>query len=196
QEENKHILLYDMHHIISDGVSTGILVTEFSASYAGMHLNPLTLQYKDYATWQNRFMESAKLQEQKKYWEEKFSGEIPVLSMPTDYPRPTLQSFDGKRLYFEIDEALTADLHYIAGNYGATLYMVLLALYNILISRYADQEDIIVGSPSAGRRHTDLENIIGMFVNTLALRNTPAPGKSFADFLSEVKQNSLEAFEN
>ncbi|MCP4152357.1 MAG: AMP-binding protein, partial [bacterium] len=127
---------------------------------------------------------------------EKFSGEIPVLTLLTDYPRPQVQSFEGETLVFKIDEPLIAQLKELTENHGTTLYITLLALFNILLSRYAGQEDIIVGSPTAGRRHTDLENIIGMFVNTLAMRNTPQPGKTFIDFLTEVKQNSLDAFEN
>ncbi|MCP4156727.1 MAG: amino acid adenylation domain-containing protein, partial [bacterium] len=195
-EEKKHLFLFDMHHIISDGVSTDILVKEFSALYAGEALKPLTHSYKDYAVWQNRFMESPELLNQKEYWQEKFADEIPVLNMPTDYPRPVIRSFEGETVPFEINEALTAQLHRMAGKHGATIYMVLLALFNILLSRYSRQEDIIVGSPSAGRRHADLENIIGMFVNTLAMRNAPQAGKTIGDYLTEVKQNSLEAFEN
>ncbi|MCP4157062.1 MAG: amino acid adenylation domain-containing protein, partial [bacterium] len=196
QEENKHIFLFDMHHIVSDGVSTEILVKEFSALYAGQELNPLTFQYKDYAAWQNRLLKSVELLEQKRYWQETFSGEIPVLTMSTDYPRPAMQRFEGKTLFFEIDEKATGELRRIAGNHGATLYMVLLTLFNILLSRYGGQEDLIVGTPSAGRSHADLENIIGMFVNTLAMRNFPKPGHSFGEFLTGVRQNSLEAFEN
>ncbi|MCP4147689.1 MAG: amino acid adenylation domain-containing protein, partial [bacterium] len=196
QEENSHIFRFDMHHIISDGVSMELLVKEFSAIYARQELESLTLQYKDYAAWQNRFMESEGMQKQKEYWQEKFSTSIPVLSMPTDYPRPAIQNFEGETIPFEIDEEITAQLYRVAGEHGATLYMVLLALFNVLLARYSGQEDIIVGSPSAGRRDTDLENIIGMFVNTLAKRNAPAAAKPFQDFLKEVKQNSLEAFEN
>ncbi|MCP4146699.1 MAG: amino acid adenylation domain-containing protein, partial [bacterium] len=146
-EEKKHLFLFDMHHIISDGVSTDILVKEFSALYAGEALKPLTHSYKDYAVWQNRFMASPELLKQKKYWQEKFSDEIPVLNMPTDYPRPVIRSFEGETVPFEINEELTAQLHRMAGKHGATIYMVLLALFNILLSRYSRQEDIIVGSP-------------------------------------------------
>ncbi|MCP4148248.1 MAG: amino acid adenylation domain-containing protein, partial [bacterium] len=196
QEENRHIFLFDMHHIISDGVSLGILVKEFGALYARQELEPLTLQYKEYATWQNRFMESEKLLQQKTYWLEKFSGEIPVLAMPTDYPRPAVQDFEGETITFEIEAEQVEGIRRLTQNHGTTLYMVLLALFNIQMSKYGGQEDIIVGTPSAGRRHTDLDNIIGMFINTLAMRNKPAAAKSFEEFLTEVKQNSLEAFEN
>ncbi|MCP4152677.1 MAG: non-ribosomal peptide synthetase, partial [bacterium] len=196
QEENKYIFLYDMHHVISDGQSMGILEKEFSALYAGRQLPPLRLQYKDYAAWQNRFMASDKLVKQKKYWQEKFAGEIPLLKMPADYPRPAIQSFEGETISFEVDEKLTGNLNRQAGDHGATLYMTLLAIYSILLSKYSGQQDIIVGSPSAGRRHTDLESIIGMFVNTLTMRNAPQSEKTFPEYLKEVKQNALEVFEN
>jgi len=195
-EKNKHIFLIDMHHIITDGVSMEVLIKEFSNLYAGLELKPLTIQYKDYSAWQNRILDSEKLLKQKKYWLEKFSNEIPVLAMPTDYPRPTIQSFEGETITFEINKEATEELHRMEKNHSCTLYMLLLAQFNILLSKYSGQEDIIVGTSSAGRRHTDLEGIIGMFVNTLAIRNAPRPGKSFLDFLNEVKQNSLEAFEN
>ncbi|MCP4153077.1 MAG: amino acid adenylation domain-containing protein, partial [bacterium] len=195
-EEMKHILVYDMHHIISDGVSMEIFIKEFAMLFTGQELKPLSLQYKDYAAWQKGFMESEKLSQQKKYWQEKFSGKIPVLAMPTDYPRPALQRFEGETITFEIDEKLTGRLYAIKKTHNTTLYIILLALYNILLSKYSGREDIIVGTPSAGRRHTDLEKIIGMFVNTLAMRNAPQPGKTFLEFLKQVKQNSLEAFEN
>ncbi|MCP4152751.1 MAG: amino acid adenylation domain-containing protein, partial [bacterium] len=196
QDENKTIFLLDMHHIISDGVSIDIFVTEFSGLYAGLELEPLKVQYKDYAAWQNRSLESEELSEQKKYWQERFAGEVPVLEMPTDYPRPKIQRFEGETIAFEIPEELTAQLRRMTEKHGATLYMTLLALFNILLSKYSRQEDLIIGSPSAGRRHTDLENIIGMFVNTLSMRNFPGSNKTFEDFLTEVKQNCLEAFEN
>ncbi|MCP4151421.1 MAG: amino acid adenylation domain-containing protein, partial [bacterium] len=196
QEENKHIFLFDMHHIISDGVSIDIFIKEFSELYAGLELEPLKVQYKDYAAWQNRHLKSEELAGQKKYWQQKFADEIPVLGMPTDYPRPKIQSFEGATIAFGIHENLTAQLRSMAEKQGATLYMALLAVFNILLSKYCGQEDIIIGSPSAGRRHTDLENIIGMFVNTLSMRNFPASDRSLEDFLTEVKQNCLEAFEN
>ncbi|MCP4154985.1 MAG: hypothetical protein GY757_45095, partial [bacterium] len=193
---NKHIFFYDMHHIISDGVSLGIMIKEFAALYAGMELKTLNLQYKDYSAWQNRAMKSAELLNQKSYWQEKFSGELPVLTLPTDYPRPAVQSTEGDVIPFEISAELTGGLYRLAENSGATLFMILLALYTILLSKYSNQEDIVVGTPSAGRRHSDLASIIGIFINTLALRNAPHGEKSFSDYSKEVKQNSLEAFEN
>ncbi len=195
-KSNKHILMYDIHHIISDGTSMGILVEEFSKAYAGEEIKPLRLQYKDFSEWQNNMYSSEKINEQEEYWLKQFEGEIPVLNLTTDYQRPALQSFEGASIQFEIKEELTNKLKQMAKATGSTMYMVLLSTFNILLSKYSGQEDIVVGSPIAGRPHADLENIIGMFVNTLAMRNYPNGEKTFVDFLREVKNNALGAYEN
>ncbi|HLP59263.1 MAG TPA: condensation domain-containing protein, partial [Candidatus Deferrimicrobium sp.] len=194
--EAEHILWVDMHHIISDGVSIQVLVQDFSALYAGKELPGITLQYKDYAEWQNRERVHKKIREQGEYWKNEFAGEIPILELPVDFARPDIQAFEGDRLHFEIDSATSAALQALVQGAGATLYIVLLTLYNILLAKLANREDIVVGSPVAGRRHADLEKIIGMFVNTLALRNYPAGEKEFVFFLQEVKENTLKALEN
>ncbi len=195
-QSNRYILMYDMHHIISDGTSMGILIKEFTKAYAGEELKPLRIQYKDFSEWQNNLFKSEKLRVQEEYWLRKFEGEIPVLNLTTDYKRPAVQSFEGDSIKFEINKELTNKLRQIAKDTGSTMYMVLLGTFNILLSKYSGQEDIIVGSPIAGRPHADLENIIGMFVNTLAMRNLPDGNKTFREFLKEVKENSLAAYEN
>ncbi|MGB7604143.1 MAG: amino acid adenylation domain-containing protein, partial [Lutisporaceae bacterium] len=195
-QSNKHILMFDMHHIISDGVSMGILVEEFSKAYAREKLTPLRIQYKDFSEWQNELFKSEKIKAQEEYWLKQFEGEIPVLNLPTDYQRPALQSFEGDTIEFEIDKTLTNKLRQIAKATGSTMYMVLLSSFNVLLSKYSGQEDIIVGSPIAGRPHADLENIMGMFVNTLTMRNYPSGEKTFKEFLREVKENALGAYEN
>ena len=169
----KHILFFDMHHIISDGISISLLVREFASSYNGETLPGLKLQYKDFSAWQNELFRSEKIKKQEEYWLETFSGEIPVLNMPTDYPKPSTQRFEGDRIYFTADRKLREKLNSLALKTGATLYMALLSGYNILLSKYTGQEDLVVGSPIAGRPHADLRNIIGMFVNTLVMRNFP-----------------------
>ena len=196
QSQNKHILLLDMHHIITDGTSMGIIIQELASIYKGQELPPLKIQYKDFAVWQNEVFRSGVIQKQEEYWLQVFSNEIPVLNMPTDFPRPSLQSFDGEKIDFEADEAIVRGLAAVTTNTGATQYMVLLATFNILLSKYSSQEDIVIGSPIAGRRHADLGNIVGMFVNTLALRNFPNENKTFEEFLAEVKESSLQAYEN
>jgi amino acid adenylation domain-containing protein len=193
--ENKHIVLFDMHHIISDGVSMGILIKELVGLYEGQELPGLPIQYKDFSAWQNEMLRSPVLKKQEAYWLKVFAGEIPVLNMPSDYPRPIVRSFAGDRLNFSTGEELTEALNKLAMKTGTTLYMVLLAAYNVLLSKYTGQEDIIVGSPIAGRDHADLENMVGMFVNTLAMRNKPAENKSFLEFLQEVKDKALDGYE-
>ncbi len=195
-EPNKHILTFDMHHIISDGVSMVVLVQEFIELYKGQALPELRIQYKDFALWQNNFLNSEAINTQKEYWLDLYKNDIPVINMPTDYPRPSMQSFEGDKISIELSQGIIEGLRKISMDTGTTLYMQLLAIYNVLLSKYTGQEDIIVGSPVVGRPHPDLENLIGMFVNTLTMRNHPEGSKSFKSFLEEVKQNSLSAFEN
>ena len=193
---DKHFLLLDMHHIISDGTSMMILTRELIALYEGQELTKPRLQYKDFSHWQNEFLKSENLLEQERYWLEQFADEIPILNLPLDYPRPPVHSFNGASVSLELSRELTGKLRAIAKDTGATLYMVLLSVINILMSKYTNQEDIIIGSPIAGRSHADLENIIGMFVNTLAMRNYPTSTKSYDEFLNEVKEKALKAYEN
>ncbi len=195
-EKGKNILMLDMHHIISDGTSLGILTRDFMSLYAGEELSPLRIQYKDYAQWQNSEKEREALVKQEEYWLGQFAGGIPVLDIPVDYPRPLIQSFAGRTLSFEIAPEETAALNKIALDQGGTLYMVLLAVYNILLAKLSGQEDISVGTPTAGRRHADLEGIIGMFINTLNIRLYPTGQKTFSTYLQELKARTLEAFEN
>ncbi|RTZ29485.1 amino acid adenylation domain-containing protein, partial [Paenibacillus polymyxa] len=194
--EDRYIMMFDKHHIISDGVSDDILVREFMSLYEGKELPELKIQYKDFSVWQNRLFADGTISKQEEYWLQVFKGEIPLLNMPLDYPRPAIQSFEGDVISFKAGKELAVKLNKLAVNNGATLYMVLLASYNVLLSKYTGQEDIIVGSPVAGRPHTDLQDVIGMFVNTLAMRNHPQGGKTFVDFLNEVRENSLRAYEN
>ncbi|MBE0339247.1 non-ribosomal peptide synthetase [Paenibacillus sp. 23TSA30-6] len=191
-----HILLLDMHHIISDGTSINVLIQDFIRLYAGDTLPPLRIQYKDYAAWQQDQQQSERYRQQESYWLNTFVGELPVLDIPTDYPRPAVRSFEGDVLEFTLNQRQSEGLKSIAVQTESTLYMVLLAAYTALLSHYSGQEDIIVGSPIAGRPHADLGSLIGMFVNTLAIRNYPEGGKTFRDYVLEVKENALKAFEH
>jgi amino acid adenylation domain-containing protein len=141
-------------------------------------------------------LNSEAMKKQEEYWLKAFEGEIPVLSLLTDYPRPAIQSFEGGRIHFELERKVTEGLRRIVKETGATMYMVLLSGFNIVLSKYSRQEDIVVGSPIAGRPHADLENIMGMFVNTLAMRNYPEGSKTVREFIEEVKRNALRAYEN
>lgn len=194
--EFKHILLFDMHHIISDGITMDIFLKELDRLYRGEDLRELRIQYKDFSEWQNKMLKSDFIKNQEEYWLNSFSGEIPVLNLPTDYPRPSKQSYEGAVLNFRVGKQLAKNIKRLAMETNSTLYMVLLAAYNILLSKYSGQEDILVGTPVAGRRHTDLENVIGIFVNTLAMRNHPESNMTFNEFLRSVRENTLRAFEN
>ncbi|HLP59571.1 MAG TPA: amino acid adenylation domain-containing protein, partial [Candidatus Deferrimicrobium sp.] len=194
--KDRHLFLVDMHHIISDGISTGILVREFTAFYQGEKLPAMNLRYKDYVEWQNLLKQGENYLRQKEYWRKEFEGELTALELPTDYVRPVVQNFEGNRINFSISGETVAALNSLALKNGMTLYMVLLALYNIFLAKVSGQESIVIGTPVGGRRYTDLENVMGVFINTLALRHYPAGEKNFSDFLAEVKVKTLAAFEN
>ena len=195
-EDRHHLLLMDMHHIISDGTSMEILVAEFFALLDQKELPGMKLQYKDFAMWRQSEAVEADIQAQKTFWQDAFAGDIPVLSLPFDYPRPEFQSFDGATLAFTIGPKRAHSLIRLASERGATLFMILQAVFIVMLSKLGGQEDIVVGTPVAGRRHADLEHIVGMFVNTLALRQFPARDKLFTEFLDEVKQRTLQAFQH
>ncbi len=194
--DGKDILIVDMHHIISDGISLEIFQRELVELYGSKKMPPLKIQYKDYAQWQNRQRGENKLKKQEDYWLEQFDGEIPVLDLPIDYLRPAVQRFEGNTIAFELSSRKTKALKMYAGKESSTLFMVLMALFNILLGKLSGQEDIVVGTPVAGRRHEQLDHMIGMFVNTLALRSAPTGEKRFIDFLQETRKKTLEAFEN
>ncbi|BFH66555.1 hypothetical protein J27TS7_35290 [Paenibacillus dendritiformis] len=192
----KHLLLLDMHHIISDGTSLNIWVDEFMKLYKGDSLAPLAIQYKDYAVWQQAQMTREAMRRQKEFWRNELSGEVPVLQLPTDYPRPAVQDFQGSQYSFRLGRRLSGQIEACCRESGVTLYMLLLAAYQVLLHKYTGQEDIIVGTPVAGRGHADLEGVLGMFVNTLAIRSRPQGDKTFSEFLQEVKNAALNAFEH
>jgi acyl transferase domain-containing protein/acyl carrier protein len=194
--EKKYIMMWDFHHIISDAISSTLFQKELMMIYLGEVLPPLSIHYKEYCRWVNRKKESSASKQMESYWLKEFEGDLPELAMPTDFARPDIQSFIGKIRFFELSKEETKAIKVLAANNEVTLFMIIFALYNVLLSKLSGQEDIIVGTPSAGRGHPDLENIIGMFVNTLAIRNYPVWQKTFIEFLKEVKEKTLKAFEN
>ncbi|MCP5104796.1 MAG: AMP-binding protein, partial [bacterium] len=195
-EEGNYMLMVDMHHIISDGVSVSILLREFMSLYKGETLPELRLQYKDYAQWQNREKTKEYIKKQEEYWLKRFPRAIPALRLPIDFSRPPVQSFEGAAAGFEISTEETGALKALALSEGSTLYMVLLSAYHVFLSKVSGSEDIVIGTPIAGRRHADLQPVMGMFVNTLALRNVlPAPA-TFKEFLGRVRERTLHDFEN
>jgi amino acid adenylation domain-containing protein len=194
--ENEQLLIFDIHHIISDGVTTGIFIHEIMKLYNNEPLPLLTIQYKDYAVWQQKMLQTGPLKKQENYWLEVFNEEPPVLNLPTDYPRPGVQDFAGSHWNFDVSPQLVQQLEALARGHHATLYMVLLAAYNTLLYRYTGQEDIVVGSPIAGRTSPDLQHIPGVFINSLAMRNHPTGSKTFTQLLAEITENTFKAYEN
>jgi non-ribosomal peptide synthetase component F len=194
--ETRSILVLDMHHIITDGVSMDVVINEFIALYRGEVLPPLNFQYRDFSQGQHRQLISGGLKPQEKFWLREFPGELPVLNLLTDFPRPSIQQFTGDRLSLHLDSALAEKLKGLAAESRSTLFIVLLAALNVLLSRYTGQEDIVVGTTVAGRGHADLQPVVGLFIETLALRNWPAGHKTFRRFLAEVREKALNALEN
>jgi amino acid adenylation domain-containing protein len=194
--ETQHLIILDTHHIISDGISVALLVQDFVKLYSNQQLPELRVQYKDFTLWQNRYFQTSAAQAQREYWLNLYAGEIPVLQLPADYSRPKVQSFEGDRLLFELDNRFIQKLQRITKETFSTPYMILLSAFQIMLSKYTGQEDIIVGTPVGGRSHADLENVMGMFVNTLAIRSCPKGDLSFTAFLSDMKDRLLNAFEN
>ncbi|WP_223068394.1 type I polyketide synthase [Paenibacillus caui] len=191
-----HFLLIDLHHLCSDGVTIEIVKREIAELYQGLELPPLRLQYRDFAAWQTAQLQSDEVKKQEQYWLKRFAGDVPKLNLPTDFPRPPIQSYTGERLKFELDASTVLGLKESAQRQGATLYMALLGIYNILLAKYSMQDDVIIGSPIAGRTRPDLQGIAGIFVNMLAMRNRPTADKTFAELLGEVKKHALDAYEN
>ncbi|MCP5052936.1 MAG: hypothetical protein GY940_37555, partial [bacterium] len=196
-EKNRCLLLLDMPHIVSDGTSTAVLIREFSTIYDGGALEPLRLQYKDYSVWQRETTVISDLPGQKEhYWLERFRSGVPVLELPLDFPRPSRRDFEGDHLTFDAGETLTQHLNRLASRSDATLFMVLLAAYTILLHRHTSQEDIVTGCGAANRRHHDVRNMVGMFVNILPIRHSPSLKKTVEQLLEEVKTASIRAFEH
>ncbi len=193
---DEHLFLFNVHHAILDGYSIGLFMKELSELYNSGEATLSELQYSDFAVWQNERLKTDSLDASRSFWTRHLEGELPLLNIPTDYSRPSMQSFEGRRIYVNIEPALTSRLQQVAREQESTLFMVLLSAYYTLLSRYSNQEDIIVGVPSAGRTVSDLDRMLGMFVNTLPLRGFPQQDKTFRAFLQEMKSVVLEAFEH
>lgn len=194
--ETEHILAVDMHHIITDGVSNGILLRSFMSLYRGESLPPLSVHYKDYSEWQQSSEHHSSLELHKNFWLEQFKGEIPVIDLPTDYSRPLVKRYEGDRVGFSLSSEQTEKLKNISGKAGGTMFMTTLSLYYILLKKLTGQDDLIIGTPVAGRDHVDLEHQVGMFVNTLALRSDCNGNESYTEFLNRVKSMTLDCFGN
>jgi len=198
--DDQHVFALVMHHIITDGWSMAILREELSVLYrAGCQQQPsplkqLALQYADYAWWQRQWLSGKRLQQQITYWKQQLADAPSLLELPTDYPRQAVMTYNGQSTVFSVDANTTVQLRQLAQQSGCTLFMTLLAAFNVLLARYSGQNDISVGSPIANRHRHEIEPLIGFFVNTLVLRNRLDMQADFGEFLSLVKRTTLEAY--
>ena len=198
--EDDHVLLITQHHIISDGWSIGLLVREVSALYTAFSagqadpLAPLAIQFADYAAWQHGWLQGEVLQEQAAFWKEQLTGSPALLAVPTDRPRPAQQSYAGASVALTLDAPLTAGLKALGRKHGTTLFMTLLTGWAALLARLSGQDDVVVGTPVANRQRTEVEELIGFFVNTLALRVKLEGDPSVAELLAQVKAHTLGAY--
>src|SRR5437660_513368 len=197
--EQEHVLLVTMHHIVSDGWSSGIMVREFSRLYAAYvkgeesPLAELQVQYADYAVWQREWLQGEVLEEQLQYWREQLAG-LQALELPTDYPRPAQRSDDGKSVSLELNQELISELKRLSQGSDATLFMSLLAGLQVLLARYSGQKDICVGTPIANRTRVETEEMIGFFVNTLVLRNKVEGEAGFRQVLEGGRKVAMDAY--
>ena len=200
--EEEWTFLLTMHHIVSDGWSILIFFRELSSLYEAFEngetspLSDLPVQYADYATWQRDWLSGDVLNNQLSYWKKQLGGELPVLDLPTDRPRPAVKTYPGDRVTLTLSEELTASLTTLAQREGATLFMTLLAAFKILLQRHANQNDLIVGSPIANRPRAEAEGLIGFFLNNLALRSDLSGNPEFRTLLAQVRRTALDAFAN
>ncbi|CZT29110.1 amino acid adenylation [Pseudomonas cerasi] len=198
-EDERHVLLLTVHHIVSDGWSMGVLTRELLALYPALRrgeadpLPALSIQYADYAVWQQGWMSGERLQHQAAYWRQALEGAPTLLTLPADRPRPAQQDFAGASLNVRLDGQLTAGLRALAQRQGVTLYMTLLTAWGALLSRLSGQAEVVIGSPIAGRGRAELEGLIGLFVNTLAIRIDTASAPTGEALLAQVRTRVLEA---
>jgi len=196
---DEHVLVLTQHHIVSDGWSMGVMVDELIQLYAGhrqgrtVSLPALAIQYADYANWQRQWMDAGERERQVGYWLQQLGGEQPLLMLPLDHPRPALQSYRGALFDIPLPDALRLGLKQLAKREGATLFMLLLASFQVLLHRYSGQTDIRVGVPTANRNRVETERLIGFFVNTQVLKAEVDGQLGFSDFLQQVKQTALMA---
>jgi amino acid adenylation domain-containing protein len=199
-DEAEHVLLLTMHHIVSDAWSLGVLMRELGVLYEAFSTgNPasvpeLPIQYADFAIWQREWLSGEVLESQLAYWKQQLGGELPALELPTDRPRPPVQTYRGARQSFELSKDLTDALKALSRREGVTLFMTLLAAFKTLLYRYTGQEDVVVGSPIANRNRAEIEGLIGFFVNTLVLRSDLGGTPSFRELLGRVREVALGAY--
>ncbi|MGZ8172154.1 MULTISPECIES: amino acid adenylation domain-containing protein [Methylobacter] len=198
-DRQEHILLITLHHIISDGWSSEVLTREFVALYQVFSegrispLAELVIQYADFAYWQRQWLVGDVLQQQIDYWQKQLEGTPDLHELPTDRTRPTIMSYCGANYCFTVPRALSEKLHILSRRYSVTLFMALLAAFNVLLFRYSHQKDLSIGTPIANRNRLEIEGLIGFFVNTLVLRTDLSANPSFKELLSQVRRTVLDA---
>jgi amino acid adenylation domain-containing protein len=200
--EESHVLLLSMHHIVGDGWSLEVFFQEMAALYAAYReggespLPELAVQYADYAVWQREHLRGERLERQLSYWRERLAGAPELLELPTDHPRPAVKTFRGASERMELPGELVERLRALGRGEGATLFMVVLSAFQVLLSKYGGSEDVVVGSPVAGRTRNEIAGLIGFFVNTLVLRADLGGDPSFREVLRQVRETTLGAYEH
>ncbi len=199
-EENEHVLLMTIHHIITDGWSMGVLVDEIAKLYTAFHagaevqLEPLPIQYADYAAWQRKWLQGKELDRQLIFWKDQLNAVPPALELPTDRSRPPVQTFNGATLSFQMSRDFSEALQDLAKEEGVTLFMTLLAGFQVLLNRYSRQDIIVVGSPIANRTRSETERLIGFFVNTLLLKGRISRGMTVRELLHQARETCLSSY--
>lgn len=192
-DANEYVLLLNLHHIVADGWSLGVLIREIGLLYANQPLPPLAIQYADFAFWQRKYLQGEVLESQLSYWKAQLA-DLPMLNLPT-HPRKVVQSYKGATQKLSLSPALSACLKTLSKQTGSTLFMTMLAAFQVLLSRYTGQEDIIVGSAIANRNRAELEPLIGFFVNSLVLRTDLSANPTFRELLGRVREKTIEAYD-
>ncbi len=199
-DEQDYQLFVTLHHIIADGWSVGILIKELDALYEAFFIGKpsplpeLPIQYKDFVDWQRKWLDSERIQSKLTYWKQKLGNELPILNLPIDRPRSPVQTFKGAQARLVLSQTLKKELKSLSRQQGVTLFMTLLTAFKTLLYRYTGQTDILVGSPIASRNRTEINSLIGFFVNVLVLRTDLSGNLSFQDLLARVKSTALEAY--
>lgn len=194
--EEEHVMVLDMHHIISDQSSLDILLKEIGCMYQGEELPDLEIQYKDFAKWQNDFYNSGKVQKQLDYWKNEFKEGVPVLDLYTDYDRPEFISYEGGKIHYSFEHDINQGILAFTKKHGITPYMFIMAALNIMLWKYTNQKDIVIGTVISGRNHAKLESIVGMFVNTLAIKSELDEDIPLEEFLQYTKNKLVKSYDN
>lgn len=201
-EAEEHVLVIVMHHIIADGWSVNVFIREFTAIREALYNNqpitlpPLSIQYADFAAWQRQWLSGERLDTELNYWKNQLANTPPALELPTDRPRSAATTHRGKEVIFNLSSELSDAISVVTREHGVTPFMTLMTVFQVLLARYANQTDILVGTPIANRTRNEIEPLIGFFVNTLVMRSDLSDNPSFTTLLKRVKNTSLEAYDH